>query len=125
MNHNLSHLEYIFLTIFIVSGIIFFLYIFIFLISLIKNFLNCSGYERLQNNNKKHIYSNELPENIDKCCSICNENITKLFIFTQCNHAYHFDCIKKWYETSIDQYSIFTCPICRYEDPELFFFKEN
>lgn len=41
-------------------------------------------------------------------CSICLEKITQSTLFkTDCNHAFHSDCIHQWMEQSV------TCPLCR------------
>ena len=54
---------------------------------------------------------------MDRCC-ICFENLNKKYT-TECNHSFHFDCIKKWYLTKQN------CPICRNRFRDEMFTKQN
>ena len=52
-------------------------------------------------------------ENIN--CSICLENFKEgksIIILTPCSHIFHFECLKKWGNESIEH---FKCPNCNYD----------
>ena len=50
--------------------------------------------------------------NIDNCsiCLIQNNNTS---IQLECNHIFHYECIKRWKIISINNNNIANCPICR------------
>eukprot|EP00002_Diphylleia_rotans_P015785 TRINITY_DN3057_c0_g1_i10.p1 TRINITY_DN3057_c0_g1~~TRINITY_DN3057_c0_g1_i10.p1 ORF type:complete len:127 (+),score=11.39 TRINITY_DN3057_c0_g1_i10:857-1237(+) len=51
------------------------------------------------------------PKDTQTQCQICFDNFsvgTKVTTLP-CEHSYHYDCIKKWFESHR------TCPICRFE----------
>ena len=48
-------------------------------------------------------------------CSICLESfvLTSDIHTTRCGHVFHYDCIRKWLESEIQQVGIENCPQCR------------
>jgi len=58
---------------------------------------------------------NELSPSV-QTCSICQEE-TKHYLLTQCNHAFHTECLVKakriWSSDPLKEYAPFTCPNCR------------
>ncbi len=52
------------------------------------------------------LYTETTINNID--CIICLEELNKC-VTLKCNHAYHKDCIDKWFQTSQNK----ICPLCR------------
>ena len=68
--------------------------------------------------NRTIIYDNisEFPDEISidvllkNKCSICLEDFTnEKILMTDCQHVYHYNCIKEWKTKSNN----FTCPLCR------------
>ena len=55
-----------------------------------------------------NIQDSSLNVNIESC-SICLNKLENKYIITNCNHKYHFICLKRWKSISED----FLCPICR------------
>ena len=58
-----------------------------------------------RNNNHIIIFTN-LNSQKD-ICSICREQMIEEVISTECNHKFHKNCIKEWFEHSLQ------CPVCR------------
>tara|TARA_B100000795_G_scaffold268281_1_gene254953 strand:- start:26 stop:436 length:411 start_codon:yes stop_codon:yes gene_type:complete len=62
--------------------------------------------EEINNNKPFKIIVNNIP---DKECSICLEKIGDSICILNCNHGYHFNCIKKWVYDDKNN----SCPQCR------------
>ena len=45
----------------------------------------------------------------NESCSICLSKLKDKYVITNCNHKYHFICLKRWKSSSEE----FLCPICR------------
>ena len=56
---------------------------------------------------------------IDDICSICLEDLEKNLAVLNCNHIYHFDCIKMWYKEKRKKNKLLNCPLCNNEYAEI------
>ena len=58
------------------------------------------------------LINNDISTNNDNCsiCLIQHNNTSKKL---ECNHIFHYECIKRWKITSINNNNIAKCPICR------------
>ena len=56
-----------------------------------------------------HGYSNVCLKkiSISDDCSICREALPDVAVYLPCDHTFHSECIKEWFNTHS------TCPICR------------
>lgn len=52
-------------------------------------------------------------------CPICLEELTKNLAVLNCNHKYHFDCIKMWYKQQKKTNKLLNCPLCHNEYAEI------
>lgn len=59
----------------------------------------------------KYTHSNKNIVDITDICPICHDNLnpTNSSILYECNHAFHNDCIKKWFQNK----ELINCPCCR------------
>lgn len=99
-------MENIIFTVLLFIGIV----IFFFIIILLNRY--CFFYVLLENNSIDLEKLNDVRIdliNTDKECIICLGNIenTTNSIILSCDHIYHYECFKKWYEKKN------TCPLCR------------
>ena len=71
------------------------------------NYKNFNDFEKILINSKIKIKNID----IDETCSIClieiTNNIKKYIVITNCNHLYHIECLKKWFNINK------TCPLCK------------
>jgi hypothetical protein len=53
-----------------------------------------------------------LENNLDKCCSVCMDDLVKdnEVIILPCNHIFHTNCIEEW----LSKYN-YNCPVCKKE----------
>jgi len=51
----------------------------------------------------------------ENCCAICFEEFKdkNLYVLENCNHLYHYDCIKRYVETVLSTEKLIYCPLCR------------
>jgi len=71
--------------------------------------MNKKEYSKLLLEKSGIIINKNKIKDINKC-SICFDDIKinhKTYLINNCNHFYHYKCIKKWFELNS------ACPICR------------